>query len=100
MSRQEIIEYKGYEGYISRVVESQNFIDVRAMHAGFFEQCASAGEKVEEGQTLAMISDPYTAEVLQEIKAPVSGIVAFAHNETLAYQNTAVYKLIPEEDKL
>ena len=100
MSRQEIIEYKGYEGYISRVVESQNFIDVRAMHAGFFEQCASAGEKVEEGQTLAMISDPYTAEVLQEIKAPVSGIVAFAHNETLAYQNTAVYKLIPEEDEL
>ena len=100
MSRQEIIEYKGYEGYISRVVESQNFIDVRAMHAGFFEQCAPAGEKVEEGQTLAMISDPYTAEVLQEIKAPVSGIVAFAHNETLAYQNTAVYKLIPEEDEL
>ena len=43
---------------------------------------------------------PYTADVLQEVRAPVSGIVAFAHNETLAYQNTAVYKLIPEEDEL
>ena len=49
---------------------------------------------------LAIISDPYTADVLQEVRAPVSGIVAFAHNETLAYQNTAVYKLIPEEDEL
>ena len=57
-------------------------------------------EKVEAGQVLAIISDPYTADVLQEVRAPVSGIVAFAHNETLAYQNTAVYKLIPEEDEL
>ncbi len=82
------------------MVESRKFVDVRAQNAGFFEQCAAAGEKVEEGQALAIISDPYTARVLQEIKAPVSGIVAFAHNETLAYQNTAVYKLIPEEDEL
>ena len=100
LSKQEIIEYKGYEGYLSRVVESRKFVDVRAQNAGFFEQCAAAGERVEEGQALAIISDPYTARVLQEIKAPVSGIVAFAHNETLAYQNTAVYKLIPEEDEL
>jgi predicted deacylase len=100
LSKQDIIEYKGYEGYISRVVESQNFIDVRTTCAGFFEQCAKAGEKVEAGQVLAVITDPYTAEILQEITSPVSGIVAFAHNETLAYQNTAVYKLIPEEDEL
>ena len=100
LSKQDIIEYKGYEGYISRVVESQNFIDVRTTCAGFFEQCAKAGEKVEAGQVLAVITDPYTAEILQEITSPVSGIVAFAHNETLAYQNTAVYKLIQEEDEL
>ena len=100
LSKQDIIEYKGYEGYISRVVESQNFIDVRTTCAGFFEQCAKAGEKVEAGQVLAVITDPYTADILQEITSPVSGIVAFAHNETLAYQNTAVYKLIQEEDEL
>lgn len=100
LSKQDIIEYKGYEGYISRVVESQNFIDVRTTCAGFFVQCAKAGEKVEAGQVLAVITDPYTAEILQEITSPVSGIVAFAHNETLAYQNTAVYKLIQEEDEL
>ena len=100
LAKQGIIEYRGYEGYISRVVESQNFVDVRALHAGFFEQCSGAGEKVEKGQLLAIISDPYTAEVLQEIRAPIPGIVAFAHNETLAYQNTAVYKLIPEEDEI
>lgn len=99
LSKQQIILYRGYEGYISRVVESQDFVNVRAEYAGFFEQRAVAGEKVEAGQVLAIISDPYTAELRQSVTAPVSGIVAFAHNETMAYQNTAVYKLIPEEDE-
>ncbi len=100
LSKQGVIQYNGYEGYISRVVESQDFVDVRAEHAGFFEQCAAAGEKVEVGQELAKISDPYTGELLQIVKAPIAGIVVFAHNETMAYQYTAVYKLIPEQDEL
>ena len=100
LSKQGIIQYRGYEGYISRVVESSDFVDVRAEHAGFLEQCVTAGEKVESGQKLAEIRSPYTAGLLQIVSASVSGTVAFAHNETMAYQNTAVYKLIPEEDEL
>jgi len=38
--------------------------------------------------------------VKQTIHAPINGTVAFVHNETLAYQNTAVIKLISEEDVL
>lgn len=94
LSKQGVIDYKGYEGYISRVVESHDFVNVRTDCAGFFEKEAEVGEEVEKGQRLAIVRDPYTGEVRQEIKAPVEGIVAFAHNETLAYQNTAVYKLI------
>ena len=98
LSKQGVITYKGYEGYISRVVESQDFVNVRTECAGFFEKEAGAGDEVEKGQRLARIREPYTGQILQEILAPVEGIVAFAHNETLAYQNTAVYKLIREEN--
>lgn len=98
MSKQGIICYKGYEGYISRVVESTEFVNVRTGCAGFFEGQVSVGEKVEQGQVLARIMDPYLGVQKQEITAPVEGTVAFAHNETLAYQNTAVFKLIPEEE--
>ncbi|MDD5948435.1 MAG: M14 family metallopeptidase [Lachnospiraceae bacterium] len=98
MSKQEIIRYKGYEGYISRVVESTEFVNVRTGCAGFFEGQVSVGEKVEPGQVLARIMDPYLGVQKQEITAPVEGTVAFAHNETMAYQNTAVFKLIPEEE--
>lgn len=31
----------------------------------------------------------------EELVAPIEGTVGFIHNETLAYQNTAVIKLIP-----
>ncbi|MEE3395254.1 MAG: hypothetical protein VZQ97_04965, partial [Candidatus Onthomonas sp.] len=37
---------------------------------------------------------------LSYIQLAVYGTVAFVHNETLAYQNTAVIKLISEEDVL
>ncbi len=98
LSKQGIIEYKGYEGYISRVVENSDFVNVRTACAGFFEKLVSAGEKVEKGRLLAKIADPYTAEIRQEIISPIDGIVAFSHNEIMAYQNTAVYKLIAEDD--
>ena len=52
------------------------------------------------GEILALVTDPYTGEVKQTIHAPINGTVAFVHNETLAYQNTAVIKLISEEDVL
>ena len=98
LSKQGIIDYKGYEGYISRVVESKDFVNIRSECAGFFESFVTAGEKVEKGQILAKITDPYTARTKQEIRASENGIIAFAHNETLIYQNTAVFKLIREEE--
>ncbi|MBR1715764.1 MAG: succinylglutamate desuccinylase/aspartoacylase family protein [Treponema sp.] len=98
LSKQGIIEYKGYEGYISRVVENNDFINVRSEFAGFFERFVEAGEKVRKNQVLAEITEPYTAEVLQEIRAPENGIIAFAHNEILIYQNAAVFKIIKDID--
>ena len=98
LSKQGIIDYKGYEGYISRVVESKDFVNIRSEHAGFFESFVQAGESVERGQLLAKITDPYTATLKQEIRATENGIIAFAHNEILMYQNTAAFKLIREEE--
>lgn len=94
LSKLGIIDYKGYEGYISRVVESRDFVNVRSECAGFFECFVAAGEKVRKNQLLAAITDPYTAAVLQEIRSEENGIVAFAHNEILIYQNAAVFKII------
>ena len=100
MAKQGIIDYQGYEGYISRVVESKDMINVRAGRAGFFMGRIRAGEKVQKNDLLATITDPYTGEIRQEIRSPEDGIVSFVHNETLAYQYTAVIKLIADPDAI
>ena len=95
LSKQGIIDYSSDEGYISRVVETTDFIDVRTSCSGFFEGMVKAHDRVEKGQVLAQIVHPYEAVVKEELVAPIEGTVGFIHNETLAYQNTAVIKLIP-----
>ena len=96
MAKNGIIEYYGDEGYISRVVKSTDFKAVRSHTAGFFEPLVSAGDRIEKGQKLATITDPMTAEVKEVLSSDIEGVVAFMHNETLCYQNTAVIKVIPD----
>lgn len=95
LSKQGVIDYSSDEGYISRVVETTDFVDVRTSCSGFFEGKVKAQERVEKGQLLARIIHPYEATVREELISPVEGTVGFLHNETLAYQNTAVIKILP-----
>lgn len=59
-----------------------------------------AGQKVKKDEEMASITDPYTGEVRQILRAPLEGVVAFVNNETLAYQQTAVIKLIRDRELL
>lgn len=98
MSRQNMIRYRGREGYISRVINSEDMIPVRADRAGFFEAHVDAGQEVSEGQLLARIYDPYLGTMLSALYAPFHGTVAFVHDEAMTYEATAVLKLIREEE--
>ncbi|MCI5648512.1 MAG: M14 family metallopeptidase [Fusicatenibacter sp.] len=98
MSWQGMIRYRGHEGYVSRVIDSDDMIPVRADHAGFFEAHVSAGEEVSTGQLLARIYDPYLGTMRSALYAPFHGTVAFVHDEAMTYEATAVLKLIREEE--
>ena len=49
MSKQHIIRYNGKNGYLSQVIESEDFIPVRAADAGFFESFVKAGDEIKKG---------------------------------------------------
>lgn len=94
LAKQGILEYHGHDGYQSMVVEDTDMVSVRTRTAGIFEGLVRVGSEVGKGQPLANIVDPYEGEVIEQLKAPVDGMVFFAHDAPLTYANTAVYKLV------
>ena len=97
MSRRRLINVHARGGYRSEVIHSSDFVSVRADCSGFLKCFVRPGQRVERGQLLAHILDPYENCVRSELTAPVHGVVAFAGDEPMTYENTAVLKLIREE---
>ncbi len=98
MNKQGILQYHGHDGYVSLVVKDGDMVPVRTGRAGLFDPLVTVGTEVERGQILARIIDAYEGEVIEELLAPVDGIVFFMHGEPLTYSNTAVFKLVVREE--
>lgn len=88
--------YSDYRPAQSKIVEDEDLITVRAPRAGFFHGYVKPGEHVQQGQILAQIDSTLDASLLTQITAPVSGVVLFAHTESVTYSHSAVFKLIRE----
>ncbi|MCM1415702.1 MAG: M14 family metallopeptidase [bacterium] len=94
LQKQGIAEYRGHDGYQSQIVWDVDMVSVRATKAGLFDPAVSVGEEVERGQLIACLLDACEGEVIEELRAPVDGIVFFMHGDALTYANTAVCKLV------
>lgn len=99
LQKQDIIDYRGFEGYVSKVVSTEKMVTVRNRTAGFFEAKVRPGEYVHEGESLACIVDCFEGNIVENICTPKDGTILFAHMEPKVYENTAVYKIIPEEER-
>lgn len=97
MSREGMVDYQGYYGVNSRLVEDGEMLSIRPKTAGFFRSLVHVGERVGKGQPLAQILDAYDGSVKEELTAPREGAIFFLHNHPMTYPYTAVIKLIPEK---
>lgn len=59
-------------GYRTRILDTQ---EVSNRLGGIWYTDKEFDQEVEEGEVVATISDPYTAEVLEEIRSPITGII-------------------------
>lgn len=99
MADQGLLRYHRHGSfYLSRVVESEDMIALRADRAGFFESFVVPGQEVEAGEDLARILDPYLGTEQSRVTAPAAGTVAFVRDEAMTYESTTVVKLIPSDD--
>lgn len=94
LSRRGIVKYNGPKAVDTRVVEDVDMVSVQTAKSGIFEELVYVGDKVEEGQPLANIVDPYEGEIMETLYAPVNGTVFFMHSDPLTYADTAVIKLV------
>jgi len=98
MANNGIIKYSAIGVKNVRIIDDRELIPVRTEKSGFFEELVSAGDKVIAGKPLANILDPYEGTVLETLYSPVKGTVFFIHNTPLTYANTAVIKILEDED--
>lgn len=100
LGKQGILQYRGHDGYLSRVVADTEMASVRSESSGIFDGKVKVGQEVSQGELLAEILDPYEGDVIEQIFSPVDGNIFFAHNEPLTYSHTSVFKIVknPEED--
>ena len=80
-------------GYESIVLDEEELVNVTSRRAGIFYRMVGAGPHVKEGQVLARILDPYDSSVLEEVKAPATGTVFFAHNKPLTLEHAIIYRI-------
>lgn len=94
LSREGIIKTDIPGGARPRIVENEDFLQLRSSSAGFFTAFVKAGDEVEKGDRLAIIQDSYTLAVLDTMVAPADGTIGFVYDESLTYADTALIKLI------
>ena len=84
----------GIPDFNPQVIDESSFCSVRTPQAGIFYLLKGAGAKVQEGEPLARIIDPYEGSVRAEIISPTDGIIFFAHNKPLALANTLLFNIL------
>ena len=98
MAGQGLLNYHRRGGFLSRVVESEEMLSLRAERAGFFESFVRPGQEVEAGEPLFRILDPLLGTERCRTAAPIPGTAAFVRDGAMAYESTTVVKLIPSEN--
>lgn len=94
LTRMGIIRYQLHPGYIATVLGEGELISIKSPASGVLHKCCHINQEVERGDMLAEILNPYDGNVISSIVAPLDGIVFFSNTEPVAFENSAVFKLI------
>lgn len=95
LTRMGIIRYNCHAGYISTVLDEEELLSVKSdKSGGFLKRFVSPGDEVVRGNVIANVINPMTGEIAADIYAPTDGIIFYAQNAPMIYQNSVVFKLI------
>ncbi|MCQ2417004.1 MAG: M14 family metallopeptidase [Oscillospiraceae bacterium] len=94
MNSRGIVSVKTHPGYLTELLDESDNIQIQSEAAGIFMSSVEIGTRVERGDVLGKITDPFDGEVLSEVRSPVSGIVYFEYHSPLINEKTVCFKII------
>jgi hypothetical protein len=94
MNNRGIVKVKTPPGYITAILNESETEQIRSENAGIFSSLTEIGRRVERGDILGRITDPFEGELVSEIRSPVSGTVYFAYHSPLINAKTVCFKII------
>ena len=94
LDKQDIITANTPPGYITKLIDESKTKQIHSEAAGVFKSCIEIGKRVERGDVLGTISDPFDGETVSEIRSTVSGTVYFEYFAPLINSNTVCFKII------
>lgn len=83
------------DGIESKIINEEYCLAVQASHAGILVDVVDAGAVVSKGQIIARIMHPYDGSLVAVVKSPCDGMIFFARNKSIAYQNTLLFRINP-----
>lgn len=98
LNKNEIIEYRCHQGYVSQFIEGHTLVNVKSNVSGIFIRYKDVNSRVKKGDTLVEIIDPYTGMPVDTVKSPVNGIVFFHADQPVIYSQAPLYRIIPTDD--
>ncbi len=84
------------QGMESEIVDEEQWITIQSPHAGILTHVVEAGQKVTKGETIAVIVHPYEGKVISEVTSPCDGMIFFARNKSITYQNTVLFRILTQ----
>jgi hypothetical protein len=81
-------------GVQTQKLDENNLVTIHNKSAGILLRRRSPGDKITMGETIALIIDPYTSEIREEIRSPSDGVVFFARHAQILPSHTVVFRII------
>lgn len=81
-------------GYMTKIIDESKTKQIRSEAGGIFRSLIEIGRRVDHGDLLGIIKDPFDGETVSEIRSPVSGTVYFEYHAPLINSNTVCFKII------
>ncbi len=94
LSRVGVLHYNCHNGYLSTVLQEKELRNILTPTGGIFRSLVQPGDMVEYGQPMGHILDPFTADILAEIRCPTNGVVFFAIKKPLVTEHEIAFKII------